>query len=180
MLASVDRQTALRTLRDEEHTAVKTLIEALTEEEMTRSNTVQYGLYPDQQYSFKDLLSHMSAYEIWALDAYDAWQRGEKHTVVDDIRQQGIKLHYASSEDRAHYSLQEMIEAYVSTAGALEQLYGELTDDQWEEPAPFTTLRPMNLGGMLESIVVAPPRPMYRHLPIHIPDVDRYIAQLRE
>ena len=36
-----------------------------------------------------------------------------------------------------------------------------------------------DLGGMIEDILVLPPRPMYRHLPVHIPDAARYIRSLR-
>ena len=34
-------------------------------------------------------------------------------------------------------------------------------------------------GGMIEGILVLPPRPMYRHLPVHIPDAARYVRSLR-
>jgi hypothetical protein len=179
MLASVDRETALCILRDEEHAAVKDLIEALTDKEMTRPNTVKYGLYPGQAYAFKDLLAHMNAYEVWALDAHNAYLQGEKHTVVDGIWQRGRDLHFASSGERAHLSLEEMIDMYVSTAEALEQLFGGINDDEWAQPVSFNTASPTNLGGLLESIIVAPPRPLYRHLPVHIPDAAGYIAQLR-
>jgi hypothetical protein len=32
---------------------------------------------------------------------------------------------------------------------------------------------------MLEEIIVTPPRPLYRHLPVHIPDSSEYIRSLR-
>ena len=179
MLATVDPQTALRILRDEEHAAVRGLIDELTDEEMTRPDTVQYGLYVDQNYAFKDLLAHMNAYEVHALDALAAWRHGEKHPMVDRIRTDGLRVHYASSEDRKHLSLQEMVDSYINTTEALETVIENLTAEQWEEPAPFRTSRPMNLGGMLESIIVAPPRPLYRHLPVHIPNTEAYVRSLR-
>jgi len=32
---------------------------------------------------------------------------------------------------------------------------------------------------MIEGVMVLPPRPMYRHLPVHIPDAKQYIHSLR-
>ena len=179
MLASIDPQAALHILRDDEHAAVYTLIDTLTVDEMTRPNTIEHGLYWDQQYAFKDLLAHMNAYEVHAIAALNAWRNGEKAPIVDDIRTRGLEVHYASSEDRKHLSLHEMIDLYTDTANALEIEYANFKQEEWEQPAPFSTPRPMNLGGMLETIVVAPPRPMYRHLPVHIPNTEAYIKRLR-
>ena len=58
MLASVDPKTALGLLKVE-HNAVLELIDTLTEAEMTRPDTIRYGLYPGQKCSFKDLLAHL-------------------------------------------------------------------------------------------------------------------------
>lgn len=177
MRASLDPQTALRLLR-EEHAAVRELIDTLSADEMTRPDTVRYGLYPGQHYSFKDLLAHLHAYEVHALDALAAWRRGEKHSIVDRVRSQGRAVHFASTADYEHLSLDEMIAAYNDTADALETVYETMDADEWAQPAPYGDPH-TTLGGMLETIVVAPPRPMYRHLPVHIPDAARYVRRLR-
>ncbi|MEL7236194.1 MAG: hypothetical protein AAGK74_16940, partial [Chloroflexota bacterium] len=137
-------------------------------------------------YSFKDLLAHMNACEGHALEAYEAWeQHREIHPIVADVRYRARDVHYASTADRAHLSLPEMIDRYLSTAEKLEQLYANMSGQMWNMPYPMPQRNPNaepvmgDVGGMLESIVVAPPRPLYRHLPVHIPDSDRYINRVR-
>src|SRR5690606_29308848 len=85
MLASVDRQTALELLAVE-HKAVRDLIDALDDEEMTRPDTIRHGLYAGQECSFKDLLAHLTTYEVYAREAIDCWLRGEKHWISDAMR----------------------------------------------------------------------------------------------
>ena len=58
MRATVERSEALRLLRIE-HEAVAALVAELTGEEMTRRDTIQHGMYWDQECSFKDLLAHL-------------------------------------------------------------------------------------------------------------------------
>ncbi|MEM6527124.1 MAG: hypothetical protein AAF653_02455 [Chloroflexota bacterium] len=186
MKATVSPSNALCILRDEEHATVKTLIDTLTDAEMTYPDSINYGLYPDQSYSFKDLLAHMNAYEVHALDAYAAWEDGSQgHPIVADVLYRAREVHYASTADRDHLSLAEMIDLYLSTAEKLEQLYANMSGKMWNMPYPMPSRNPDaapvmgDVGGMLESIVVAPPRPLYRHMPVHIPNVERYINRVR-
>lgn len=180
MLASVNREEALRLLRIE-HAAVYSLIDHLTEAEMTRRDTIRYGLYPDQQCSFKDLLAHLICYEALTLEAVAAWRAGEKHWVIDavDDARASRDLHYGGIADRARLSLAEQIDEYRQTSAKLESALADMPDEQWRAAACYPTRRGADLGGMIESIMVSPPRPMYRHLPVHIPDTDAYIASLR-
>jgi hypothetical protein len=180
MLASVERDEALRLLK-REHDSVRELIEALTDEEMTRPDTIQYGLYPDQELSFKDLLAHLITYEAYALEAIEAWQRGEEHWIIEAMRSpsRSVEIHYSGIEDRRRLSLREMLAEWEETHSALEEVIARMTDEQWRAPAPYPVAEPTDFGGMLEPILVAPPRPMYRHLPVHIPDPGAYIRSLR-
>ena len=63
MRATVERAEALRLLKIE-HQAVEALIAELSDEEMTRGDTIRHGLYYDQECSFKDLLAHLVCYEV--------------------------------------------------------------------------------------------------------------------
>ena len=181
MLASVDREEALRLLRVE-HAAVYRLIDDLTDAEMTRRDTIRYGLYADQECSFKDLLAHLICYEALTLEAIAAWRAGEKHWVIDavDDARASRDLHYGGIADRADLSLDEQIEEYRQKSAELESTLADMLDDQWREPAFYPTSEGANLGGMIESIMVSPPRPMYRHLPVHMPDSSAYVRSLRQ
>ncbi len=179
MLATLSRETALKEL-DIEHTAVRALIDKLTDEEKMRPNTIRYGLYPDQKLSFKDLLAHLITYEAYTLEAVDAWKRGEKHFAIDAMQSESTsrKIHYGGIEDRRGQSLAQTLDEWEQTQLALMAMIRKLTDADWKQPAPFATNQPLDLGGVLEIILVAPPRPPYRHLPVHIPDTEIYIRSL--
>lgn len=180
MQAKEDRSTALRLLAVE-HQAVRDLINELSDEEMTRPDTIEYGLYADQELSFKDLLAHLITYEAYSIEALDAWKRGEKHWITDAMRSaQGSKeVHYGGIEDRRSKTLAEVLAEWEQTQADLMAALENLSDDEWHSPAPYADREPTDLGGMLEAILVAPPRPPYRHLPVHIPDVAAYIRQMR-
>lgn len=181
MLASVNRGEALRLLRVE-HAAVYRLIDDLTDAEMTRCDTIRYGLYADQDCSFKDLLAHLICYEALCLEAIAAWRAGEKHWVIDAVgdARSSRDIHFGGIADRVRLSLDEQIDEYRQTSAELESALADMLDDQWREPAFYPTRGGANLGGMIESIMVTPPRPMYRHLPVHIPDTKAYIGGLRQ
>lgn len=180
MRASVTRQEALRLLKIE-HQAVNKLINELSDDEMTRPDTIRYGLYSDQECSFKDLLAHLICYEVYTIEAIEDWKINAKHWVIDAMQdyRESTKIHYDGISDREHLSLQEQIDEYQQTAEQLENLLAELSDKEWREEAFYPTDEPTDLGGMIEQIMVAPPRPMYRHLPVHIPNIDAYISSLR-
>lgn len=180
MLATISRKDAIAGLNTE-HAEVRALIEALSDEEKLRPNTIQYGLYPDQQLSFKDLLAHLITYEAFTLEAFDAWKRGEAHpAIAASLSDEGSReMHYGGIAARRPHSLAQVLDEWERTQSRLVEAISALTDEDWRSPAPFPTAAPMDLGGMVEIILVAPPRPPYRHLPVHIPDSDAYIRRLR-
>ena len=181
MRATVNRLEALRLLKIE-HEAVRALIDELDGEEMTRRNTIRHGLYADQQCSFKDLLAHLVCYEVYTLQAIADWQAKVKHWMIDaiDDPRQSREIHYGGIADRAHLTLQAQLDEYQQVSRALEERLVNLSDEAWREAAFYPTTAAADLGGMIESIMVTPPRPMYRHLPVHIPDADAYVASLRQ
>ncbi|MEO8394417.1 MAG: DinB family protein [Chloroflexota bacterium] len=180
MLATISRDKALRELAIE-YMAVRAMLDELTDEEMTRPNTIEYGLYSGQELSFKDLLAHLTTYEVLTLEAIDAWKRGKKHPSIDEMRSppDQYRIHHAGIEDRRHLSLEDMVDQSISTQSTLTATLTQLSDRDWHTSAPFATATPLNLGGVIEIILVAPPRPPYRHLPVHIPDTTAYIRKLR-
>ena len=181
MLATINRAKALQQL-DIEHDAVRNLIGTLTEEEMARSDTIKYGLYWDQHLSFKDLIAHLLTYEDLSIKALDAWQRGEKHPAIDDMQSENSsrRIHYSGIEERRGMPLSEVLEEWDNTQANLMKKLQGLSDGDWHRKAPFSTPVPLDLGGVLEIILVAPPRPPYRHLPVHVPDIQAYIRSMRD
>jgi hypothetical protein len=180
MLATVNPETALEHLAVE-HAAVRALIDELSDDEMTRPDTIRYGLYSGQHCSFKDLLAHLITYEALAIEAVAAWRKGRQHWVSDAMQSPGLSrdLHFDGIAQRAHCSLAEVLTEWETVQTNLEDLIGQTSEAEWRERAPYPAEGPTDLGGMIEVIVVAPPRPLYRHLPVHIPDSAAYIDSLR-
>lgn len=180
MKATVGPQRAVELLRVE-HNAVREIIDELSEEEMTRPDTIRYGMYADQRLSFKDLLAHLICYEALALAAMAAWQRGERHQAIDVMRSpaRSHSLHYSGIADRSEHSLAQVLDEWERCHAGLEDAIAALDEDQWRSPAPWPEGEPLDLGGMVEEIIVTPPRPFYRHLPVHVPDSAEYIRSLR-
>ena len=180
MRATADRGKALRLLRIE-HQSVADLIDELTDEEMTRRDTIRHGLYYDQECSFKDLLAHLICYEVYTVEAIGEWRDGRLHWAIEAVKdpRQGREIHFGGIAERAHLSLQEQLREYRQVSQKLERMIADMTEAEWRSEASFTTAIPADLGGMIEGILVLPPRPMYRHLPVHVPDTTRYIGSLR-
>lgn len=180
MRATVEREEALRLLRIE-HQAVAALIDELTDEEMIRRDTIQHGMYYDQECSFKDLLAHLICYEVYTVEAIREWRNGLRHWAIDAVRdpRRGREIHYGGIADRAQLSLAEQLVEYRAVSNALEREIGAMSAADWRSAPAFPMAEATDLGGMIEGIMVLPPRPMYRHLPVHVPDVARYIKSLR-
>lgn len=180
MRATVEREEALRLLRIE-HQAVAALIDELTDEEMTRRDTIQHGMYYDQECSFKDLLAHLICYEVYTVEAIGEWRTGRQHWAIEAVRdpRRGREIHYGGIADRAQLSLAEQLHEYRAVSEALEREIGALSAADWRGAPSFPMARASDLGGMIEGILVLPPRPLYRHLPVHVPDAARYVSSLR-
>jgi hypothetical protein len=110
-----------------------------------------------------------------------AWMGHQKHWMIDAMQSptESREVHYAGIEDRRGQTLRETEDEWQRTQTALTDVIRSLNDTQWRSPAPFETRQPLDLAGALEIILVAPPRPAYRHLPVHIPDSAAYIRTLR-
>jgi len=180
MRATVDREEALRLLQIE-HQAVAALIDELTDEEMTVRDTIQYGMYYDQECSFKDLLAHLICYEVYTVEAIQEWRNGRAHWAIEAVNdpRRGREIHYGGIADRAHLSLAEQLDEYRAVSEELEREIGAMSEADWRSAPSFPMAEATDLGGMIEGIMVLPPRPMYRHLPVHVPDAAQYIRSLR-
>ncbi len=180
MRATVERAEALRLLKIE-HLAVEALIAELSEEEMTRGDTIRHGLYHDQQCSFKDLLAHLICYEVYTVEALREWGAGRKHWAIDAVKdpRRGREIHYGGIAERARLSLGEQLAEYRQVSRELESAVEALPETDWRMAAPYADGQGSDLGGMIEGILVLPPRPLYRHLPVHVPDANAYIRSLR-
>lgn len=180
MRATVEREEALRLLKTE-HDAVAALIDELTDEEMARRDTIQHGMYFDQECSFKDLLAHLVCYEQYTVEAIGDWKHGRQHWAIEAVQnpRTGREIHYGGIAERTALSLDEQLEEYRQVSAELERAISEMTEAEWRGTPAYATSESTDLGGMIEGIMVLPPRPLYRHLPVHVPDASAYLRSLR-
>lgn len=174
------RDTAWREL-DIEHEAVSGLINALTDEQMTRPDTIEYGLYAGQELSFKDLLAHLICYEELTLAAYADWQAGRQHPCIEGFRtgRDDVRVHFEGIAVRRPHSLEQVLSDWERISTALVTTIHGMSDAEWVSPPPFDYPYSLDVSGLFELILCMPPRPPYRHLPVHIPDTDAYLRRLR-
>ncbi len=183
MLATVSLETA-RSLLNTEHQEVEALLNTLTPEEMTHPDTIRHGLFWGQHWSFKDLLAHLTTYEALAIDAHASWINGERHWSLNEVETSAgsENIHNEGVANRRHLSLDAVLDEWHANQRELTAVLENLTEEQWQSPAPFETTaeHPYNLGGVFEAIIApVTRRPIYRHLPVHIPDYAEYLRQLR-
>jgi hypothetical protein len=182
MLATLDRHAALETLADE-HFAVRAFLNALSDEEQARPNTIRLGLYPEQQMSIKDLMAHLITWELIALDNLAEWQRGEKPSMTDPARstyEAGRQINFEGIAKRYALTPAEVRDELYATQDRLRTAIESLSDTAWTETAPYPTDDEIDLGGLLEEILTAPGKPRFAHFSVHVPDAAQFLATLRE
>lgn len=174
------REFAWREL-EVEHAAIRGLIDALTDEQMTRRDTIDYGLFMGQELSFKDLLAHLMSYEELSLAALADWRAGKKHWAIDTLQneREAIRVHFEGIAARKPHPLAQVIGDWQRFQAEIVREIREMSDTEWKSPPPFANSYPLDLSGVFEIIICAPPRPPYRHLPVHIPNIDKFLQKMR-
>lgn len=178
MLTKTD---ALQSLQAE-RTAVEALISQLTADEMARPNTIRHALYPGQEMSFKDLLAHLTMWDVIGMELLADWQQGNRHWTADPTQmtyEAGRDLNLQGVEKSRALSLEAVMQAWRETHLAKEVAFAALTDADWEQPAPFPTNPPTTLGNFLRDELTAPRQAPFRHVTSHVPDSAAYLEQVR-
>jgi hypothetical protein len=171
MIATVDRQSAISVLRAE-HSAIRTLLAAESEESLSAAGRVRRGLFPGQASSLTALLGHLQLWELIALEALDSFLLGEKPWICEaayETPEAGAKINLDSDAFKHGWSVQRSIQSWRQTAACLEAALENLSDTQWRLPAPYESDSPEDLGGLLESLLTAPRERPFEHMPNHLP-----------
>ena len=126
-------------------------------------------------WSPKDLVGHLETWEENALDALDAWARGERAPIAaelqalgtDEFNRRAVERKMSMSGDRTRAS------AAATHARMLER-FAALTDDRWTsapvdgDDATVGARLGSTLGGELG---------LFRHDPDHWPDLEAFAAE---
>lgn len=169
----MDRDEAIRTLEGGRD-ALAGLFGRLSGGEMTRPATIGGG-----DWSAKDLLAHISAWERNALVALADWRRGERPWIEDVIgTDEGVDRANAGAAARdAAFPVDEIRGEADASHRALVTAIAGMSDDDWNEQARYARSRPVQLGELLGIITGAPGRP-FGHAFAHSADLEAYVASL--
>ena len=125
-------------------------------------------------WSPKDLIGHLESWEQHALDALDAWARGEPAPSDVALRSAGLNaLNLAEVERKSRWSAAKAVKSAAGTHERIVAAIRSLPDDRWLAPATRRARRP--LGRSIGGILGGPSGP-FRHDAAHHPDLRAFVA----
>jgi len=125
-------------------------------------------------WSPKDLIGHLESWEQHALDALEAWARGEPAPSDVALRSAGLNaLNRAEVERKSRWSAAKSMERATDTHQRIVAAIRSLPDERWLAPATRRARRP--LGRSIGGILGGPSGP-FRHDAAHHPDLLEFVA----
>jgi hypothetical protein len=162
------REDAL-TLLAEQRAEVDDLLSALSPRDRTRP-----GL-GGGEWSPKDLVSHLAAWERFALDAVAAWDRGERAPIDRELWSRSTSAINADSvAAAADLSWAQAIRRARATHVELVELIGSMSDARWRTPATPRARSPL---GMRIGQLLAGSKGPFAHDLAHVKDLRAFVAQ---
>lgn len=180
-MAQPSRQEAVSIL-EEGNARLHELLDGVPEADLVRESTIGGG-----EWSAKDLIGHLAAWEEMALRSLEEWRRGETPWVereegpfhgpgnenVDAFNARAVEEKRRLSLDEVRRSSQEIHQKLVAEITAL-------SDEEWRTKASYPTEggRRNRLVTLLGAVLGAPKGP-FAHAFAHIPDVEAFIASVQ-
>jgi hypothetical protein len=128
------------------------------------------------EWSPKDLIGHLASWEEYALDALDAWERGER-APIDELFFVGTnRINRQNVERKASWSVAKVRREADRTHAGLVEALRDLTDARWRKPATPRGRKP--LGRRLGGILGGPAGP-FRHDAAHHPSLAAFVDDRR-
>lgn len=168
------REEAVATLR-EGQAGLRDLLDRLSEAELTSAATIGGG-----DWSAKDLIGHIQAWETFALDALGEWRKGERPAIEDTFASPGRvdELNAMVFEQKRDRPLRDVrIEAEQTNRTLIDEIE-RMSDLEWAAKASYATDKRRRLCELLGSVLGAPKRP-FGHAFAHLPDLEAYVNSRR-
>ena len=164
---AIDRMAAIERLTTG-HDAARALAARLTTAELERPATIGGG-----DWSARDVVGHLTAWEEHALEALEAWRTGRVAPIQRALRVQGLNAVNAAtaSADRRRSTAEVLRRSDAVHAGLVDALRA-MPEATWLEPPTRRSRRP--LGEVVGSILGGPGGP-FTHAAAHLPDLERYV-----
>ncbi len=158
---------------DEEHRAVRRLADRLTDAQLERPATIGGG-----DWSAKDLLGHLGAWEENALGALEAWRAGEAAPIDRALRARGLTVvnAEAAAADRARTAA-AVRARFDSVQRRLIEALRAIPAEAWATPP---TRRSRRATATIVGSILGGPGGHFRHASAHLRDLERYVSSLSE
>ena len=168
------RAEAVATLR-EGQAQLDALVNELSAADMTTAATIGGG-----EWSAKDLIAHLQAWERFALDALAQWRKGERPEIEDTFAdpERVHQLNASVFEERRRRPIEAVRLEAEQTHGTLISEIERMDDDEWMAKASYPTERRRRLCELLGGVLGAPQRP-FGHAFAHLPDLEAYVTSRR-
>jgi hypothetical protein len=177
-LAPPPRREALATLREGQDRLTE-LFGRLSDDAMTRPATIGGG-----DWSVKDLMGHVAAWEELALISLDEWRRHEMPWVerpegpmsgTDQVDAYNARV----VEEKGARDLRTIRRGAEASHQQLVAAIEAMADEEWLATAPYSTQvsRIRTLADLLGTLTAAPKRP-FGHAFAHLPDLEAYVRSL--
>ena len=157
------------------HSGIRDLLDGLSEAELAAPATIGGG-----EWSAKDLIGHIQAWEGFALDAIGQWRKGERPTIEDTFagQEKVDELNAVVFEQSRRRSPEDVRMEAERTHRALIDEIDRTTDEEWLSKASYPADRRRRLCELLGSVLGAPKRP-FGHAFAHLPDLEAYVTSRR-
>jgi DinB superfamily len=127
------------------------------------------------EWSPKDLVSHLAAWERYALDAVSAWERGERAPIDRQLWSRSTSAINAEAVDATrHLSWAQARRRAEATHAELVALIEWMSDARWRTPA---TPRARKAVGMRIGQLLAGSRGPFTHDLAHLKDLRAFVAE---
>lgn len=164
--ATLSRTRALTILRDGQ-AEVRELIAQLPPRAVTAA-----GL-GSGTWSPKDLIGHLASWEAYALEALDAWERGEGVPIDKELWSKGTsRVNIEAVARKSRLSVAEMTRRADATHAELLDRIAAMSDARWRRPG--TKRARTAVGERLGRILWGPPGP-FRHADAHLGDLRAFV-----
>jgi len=128
-------------------------------------------------WSPKDLIGHLASWEGFALEALEAWDRGER-AEIDRLwfSVPTSRVNAENVERKAAWPLAKARRDAARTHLALLDAIRSMTDERWENPASKRARKPV---GVRAGNILGGPKGMFRHDEAHHRSIETFLAALR-
>jgi hypothetical protein len=127
------------------------------------------------EWSPKDLVSHLAAWERFALDAVAAWDRGDRAPIDRELWSRSTSAINADAVAAAvDLSWAQATRRARATHAELVELIGSMSDERWRRPATPRARSPL---GMRIGQLLAGSKGPFTHDLAHVKDLRAFVAE---